>query len=548
MDTRVITSSLCTLVVTVGSTVAAAGPASEPAGTGAALSRAPVERRVAVSQEVPEMPGFPIVLESEGENSEWSARGVVLADLDGDGLGEVVFSSDPCAVWSCEVGQIRVWNHRGEMRAGFPVEVVGGAFFAPSVGDLDGDGLLEIVQVTIDEELVARIVVVEPDGRIRQGFPVVAGVASVGDGATLADLDLDGRLEIVYASDYAVHVFEDDGTEWGGQGWPFALNASAHGTIAVGDVDDDRAPELFVTETDRMHLLEADGSEHDGWPVEIPDVRFDFLSTAALADLDGDLDLEIVIAAWTPADVWGYDADTLVFVFHHDGSVVEGWPQRPEDALPPIEPEEPGGDPVPRHLWSFTPSPPVVTDLEGDGAPDIVFGSGTTAVQSMIPVQSVVVAWDAAGQLKAGFPFISDEWSFGISMITAVDADGDGRTEIFTDGGVEDAPTYDGYLYGLDATGQLLPGFPLRPHGTTELNGAILGDVDSDGDLELGSVARDIRNNTVWIHLYDLDLGKAVTQGGWMTYHADNHRGGLYKRQYRGWRYVYAGGRRGGRR
>jgi hypothetical protein len=548
MDTRGFTGTLCTLALAVGSVAAAADSTRDVAVADGSRRQEATGRQQAATAEVPEMPGFPIVLESDGEVSEWNARGVVLADLDGDGLGEVVFSSEPCAIWSCDEGQIRVWNHRGEMRTGFPVEVVGGAFFAPSVGDLDGDGMQEIVQVTIDEDLVARIVVVEPDGRIRQGFPVVAGVASIGDGATLADLDFDGRLEIVYASDYAVHVFDDDGAEWGGQGWPFALNTSSHGTIAIGDVDNDRAPELFVTEMDRMHLLEADGSEHDGWPVEIPDVRFDPISTAALADLDGDEHLEIVIAAWTPADAWGYDADTLVYVFHHDGSVMEGWPQRPEDALPPIPAEEPGGDPVPRHVWSFTPSPPVVTDLEGDGAPDIVFGSGTTAVASVIPVQSVVVAWDAAGQLKPGFPFISEDWSFGISMVTAVDADGDGRTEIFTDGGIDDAVTYEGYLYGLDATGQLLPGFPLRPHGTTNLNGAILGDVDSDGDLELGSVARDIRNNSVWIHLYDLDLGKAVTQGSWMTYHADNRRGGLYKRQYRGWRYVYAGGRRGGRR
>ena len=83
-----------------------------------------------------------------------------------------------------------------------------------------------------------------------------------------------------------------------------------------------------------------------------------------------------------------------------------------------------------------------------------------------------------------------------------------------------------GYLFGVDASGNDLPGFPLRPTGFTYMNGATIGDVDGDGDYELGVLSNG--DYTTDVNLYDLPDTYAATTGDWKVYHGRNSRGGLY--------------------
>jgi hypothetical protein len=96
----------------------------------------------------------------------------------------------------------------------------------------------------------------------------------------------------------------------------------------------------------------------------------------------------------------------------------------------------------------------------------------------------------------------------------------------------------------LDAEGQQLTGFPLRPSGETTLNGAVLGDVDLDGDLELAAVSFTTSgvNMSVYVNVYDLPGTYVRWLREWPTFHARNQRGGMVKSSYRGWRVVYADG------
>jgi hypothetical protein len=443
-------------------------------------------------------------------------RGVVFADLDGQPGLEVVYSTQPDFPPSCEEGRIYVWDASGTLLPGFPVTTEGGAFFAPSVDDLDGDGDQEIVQVTVAPGSLARLYVIDHQGRVVAGFPqVIDGGASIADGASLYDLDHDHDLEIVYASDYALHVFEIDGSEWS-EGWPFNLSAAAHGTPAIGDVDGDGEAEIFVTESDRLHLLETDGSELDGWPRTISGALFAPLSSAALGDLDGDGDLEAVVGTWM-------DGRTRVEVhaFHHDGSDVVGWPQTAGDG--------------------HTECPPVITDLEGDGELEVLIGGRAEEVQDdgSTSYSTRIYAWTAAGTVKAGFPWQAPDYAGDVTMVTVVDIDGDGLMEVFADAmlaGIEGQ----GYIFGVDATGATLPDFPLRPVGSTDLNGAVFADLDGDGDLELGSVSLDNGDNwKVWINVYDLPQPMGSMSHAWPTFHSANRRGGLYRSMYSDWEVVY---------
>jgi hypothetical protein len=475
---------------------------------------------VAEQNEIQQMPGFPIVLEPHapispheelGAPDNW--YGVVLADLNGNGDLEVVFSSSSCSGGNCNRGRIWAWDSQGSSLSGFPVVTFGGAGFAPSVADLDGDGDQEIVQVTMDSIRDTRLYVIEHDGEVRPGFPVKVSLATGPvSGTTLYDLDQDGTLEIIYpSSDRVLHIFEIDGSEWQ-DGWPISMIAT-QSTPAVGDVDGDGAPEIFIKGVDQMHLIRTDGSQVEGWP-RPPLTEMDlFWSSAALADLDHDDDLEIVLAGLPSVE--RYPAE--VHVYHHDGSPMTGWP-------------------LAIGYHDFNDCQPLVTDLEGDGELEIVYASGSDSMQA------VIYAWDAAGNAKPGFPFHSESLGNRIFLLTAADYDGDGRVEIFADS--EMASDGLGFIYGFDADGNELPGFPLRPHGLTGLNGAIISDVDQDGDYELGAVSLDLQNDVTHINLYDLQGNALQSNGDWMTYHAANGRGGLQHRQYRGWRFVYAGARR----
>jgi hypothetical protein len=508
-----------------------------------------------------QMPGFPIVLDPpETGTGVWHFYGAVLADLDGDGDQEVVFSahyedSPDCDVLGCDSGVIWAWDHQGGLLPGFPVATDAAAMFAPSIGDLDGDGTQEIVQVMVDIDWRASLLAVDHHGATLPGFPIEVThpdlgwrlMASWQAVATLYDLDLDGQLEIIYPTIDTLHVFETDGTQWG-QGWPVDLGriiidgervySQIQGsTPAVADMDGDGAPEIFVTSYLSLHMFEATGEVAEGWPVVLPEGGHVPQASAAVADLDGDTDLEVIFPVRFEYEGEENTSQLRLYAYNHDGTLLEGWPRWV-------------GPPHNRRLGYQC--SPLITDLEGDGELEILMAASSDSDESGAFLGPKIYAWDSQGNRKAGFPVETGLSVFNIIMLTAADVDGDGSMEVFADPGGRFGAEWDGlgYVVGIDADGHSLPGFPLRPEGEAYGNGAIIGDVDADGDYEVAVVGlaagEDGRQTT--INLYDLEGSYLSSERDWRTYHSVNERGGVYKRSYRGWRVVHAGSRRGGGR
>jgi len=435
-----------------------------------------------LGRELAQMPGFPKTVPI----SSYFApnRGLLFADLDADGDQEIICGSTD--------KQLHAWDYEGNYMPGFPVTLNNMCQFAAAIGDLDGNGYPEIVQFTRGPTSGGRIYILDHLGQTLPGFPLNVNNKNIEMSPVLYDLDQDGVLEII-ACERAyplgnVHIFEMDGTEWGGN-WPFAMQHVPAATPAVGDLDGDGDVEIVCIAYNAMYVLNVDGTVMPGWPRLTVDQNFSYQSPA-LADIDGDGDLEIVIGA--------HGNLPQTHVWHHDGTDATGWPINME-------------------YWTYC--PPTVTDLEGDGQLDIINGQ---AGDNYLP-SNCFFAWTATGELKPNFPYMMPLGGSEGAIVTA-DINGDGQMEIFTD--YRAAVDNYGYVFGTDALGNDLPGFPLRPLGLTYMNGPTIGDIDNDGHYELAVTSR--HETFIDINLYKLPDTYKLTNRDWLTYHGNNARTGLY--------------------
>ena len=339
---------------------------------------------------------------------------------------------------------------------------------SPVLVDLTGDGHLEIVVATNNGHVLAmrRDGIVLWDVDTAPYFGMSAGKQEINSSPAVADIDADGKMEVVVGA----------GTT--------STSVCTQGGVIV---------------------LEHNGDVKNGWPVlsqhwDIPPsgCRETIFSTPALGDLDMDGDLEIVFGAW----------DKRIYALHHDGQFVTGYPPDSyhynrfgwsnfEGRL---------GD----HIWGSA----ALTDLSGDGYLDVIIGTGEgnydyhwepvvgnwncpyRPVNTLGYCGGSVYALDRMGNLLEGFPRFIYE---AIDSTPAIaDINGDGRAEIFIGTGSwyynnsPDHPTLGFRLFGLDNHGKDLPGW----EGGNTVGGVVsaspaIGDITGDGKANIVVAARD---------------------------------------------------------
>ena len=297
---------------------------------------------------------WPILLDVDVRSSP------AVADLDGDGLDEVVVGTyGPPST-------ILIFDNDGSPMGSADSRL--SVISSPAIGNLDDDPALEIVVGTSDGTLLA----LESDGTPlnpawpvelpRRQPPYLVDRNDVDSSPALGDLDGDGVPEIVALSDDGVvYAYHADGTPVAG--FPFAapretfhhpvLTSSNSASPILADVEGDgRIDVVAALSNGRVYALSGDGTMLNGFPLRFPPTApadtpaeegDEILSTPAVGDVDGDGLLELAVAFYS-----GQADESRLYVYDLTGPAhgpAMAWPMFQHDGpRKGFFPNAPGGD------------------------------------------------------------------------------------------------------------------------------------------------------------------------------------------------------------
>jgi hypothetical protein len=444
-------------------------------------------------------------------DENWLASPAVY-DIDGDGKKEIIAARHSVLyVWRGQgtplwtTGTL-LWSAPFTRPRSTPGTIEHGTtrmWPSPVVGNLDGDGVEIAVAGGIDEDTGANLAVYDSSGALRPGWPKRFGDTEARAIAG-ADIDGDGVIEILVNktdSGPVTAVFEPDGTLH--LGWP-QVGAGCTGcedfggynqNIGAGDLDGDGVLDVVSTyDMIGFGAFHGDGSPfptaagfsrryvaavpayHDlafalqGWG---EGDRSEFTdSPPVVADIDGDGQMEIVLAGDHETSWSTTNLGVSVWVLEPDLTRLDGWLWPRNSDLP----LQYGDDGLGPNIVDTTPSPSVA-NLDGNPGLEILVPAYDGLLYAFRPDGTVMWDYEFA---KPGEPFA------GASEALVADLNGDGAPEIifttYTSGspGLPDRPAH---LVILNENGAELQRVEIAGRGS--MAAPTIADVDGDGKLEL---------------------------------------------------------------
>jgi hypothetical protein len=434
-----------------------------------------------------------------------SLRTPAIGDVDGDLAPDIVDTAGE---------HIYAWHMDGTRLAGFPVRmdpnhsrpqdrsrsnhVKRGFIASPTLGDLDGDGVLDIVAPALDGWVYA----INGHGGALLGWPAHPMTKGLVRGeiittAAVGDITGNARPEVVVATNEVESV----------QPPPSLPNGTADLADTLGRLATNVLTNAIGGRA-RVYALDNRGRVLPGWPTANDSAVPDALplvgpgSEQVLGNVAGDGKLEVI----------GDVAAGEMTATDGEGRRVVSYDSQPLT-----------GEPVDKGKVINLFEEPIAADLDGNAGLEVAKGGMTVnqlvnlgvLVGQNLPYSHVMQAWSGAnGTSLSAYPQDVEDYQLFSSPAVADVSNAPGRELLFGTG------MY--LLRDINAQGQEGAGFPKFTGGWNFTVPAV-GDVDGDGKLEISTMTRE-GNAFTW----DTDQAACGTNDQWWTSRHDERSTGAY--------------------
>ena len=311
-----------------------------------------------------------------------------IGDIDNDGIAEIVTATPGGSMIAFEHDGTKKWEKPATWQIGQIFNQDLRYSCAASLADLDADG---------DVEIMISNRVFDHEGA---QLAVLPGLVYPLSTTTAADLDGDGDLEVILGAT----AFHHDGSLY------YSVNQVGPGHPAVADLDGDDEPEVIVTTDQGISVL-----EHDGAIKQLnvqPNQEFSWKGPAAVHDIDADGQPEILVSSinrfeaveaglaliWSAdaLDGSGYAAGTA-FDFLGDGTADAMYADESTlyvfDSAGAIQLQQP--------RFSVTQVEyPVVADIDNDGSAEIlIVSNGGGGIPPLRAIRDAGDRWISARRI-----------------------------------------------------------------------------------------------------------------------------------------------------